>query len=160
MHFDDEFDELAALAYRTAFRILGDRGDAEDVAQETLTKALVHWQRVGSHARPWVCRVAANHAIGMLRRARRRGRIDTALASGETRTPDSPIERVDLQRALLRLSPRQREVLALRYLAGFTEAEVSVELGINVGTVKTHAHRALAELRRHIGPRQEAHADV
>jgi DNA-directed RNA polymerase specialized sigma24 family protein len=71
MLFDDEFDDLAALAYRTAFRIVGTRAEAEEIAQETMTKAFVRWRRVSRHARPWVCRVAANEAIGLLRKRNR-----------------------------------------------------------------------------------------
>ena len=60
MTFDDEFDELAGLAYQMAFQVLGSRADAEDIAQDTMTKAYVRWRRVQHHARPWVCRVAIN----------------------------------------------------------------------------------------------------
>lgn len=143
MEFEDEFDDLAGLAYRTAFRILGARPEAEEVAQETMTKALLGWNRVRSHARPWVCRVAANEAIGILRK-RRPARMELAMvqSSGETIG-----DRIDLQRALLILSKRQREVVILRYLVDLPEADVGAEFGISIGSVKTHAHRALAALR-------------
>lgn len=72
MIFDDEFDELAGLAYQMAFQVLGSLADAEEIAQDTMTKAYVRWRRVQHHARPWVCRVAINAALG---RVRRRGRI-------------------------------------------------------------------------------------
>jgi RNA polymerase sigma factor (sigma-70 family) len=141
MDFTDEFDELAQLAYRTAFRVLGSRSEAEEVAQETLTKALVRWRRVQHHARPWVCRVAANHSVGILRKRR-----PTPTDAADRRT-EIGVDRVDLQRALLTLPARQREVLVLRYLLDLPEADVARELGLRVGTVKTHAHRALAAMR-------------
>ena len=50
--FDRRFDDLAAIAYRVAFRVLGDRGDAEDVAQEALARAFARWRTVSSHAEP------------------------------------------------------------------------------------------------------------
>jgi RNA polymerase sigma-70 factor (ECF subfamily) len=143
MVFEEQFDDLAVLAYRTAFRVLGSRPESEEVAQETMTKALLRWNRIDSHARPWVCRVAANEAIGILRK-RRRGRPELAIVQP---SGDASVDRIDLQRALLTLSKRQREVLILRYLVDLPEADVGAELGISIGAVKTHAHRALAALR-------------
>jgi RNA polymerase sigma factor (sigma-70 family) len=147
MTFDDEFEELAALAYQTAFRILGSRSEAEEVAQDTMTKAYVRWRRVQSHARPWVCRVAVNGALGVLRRRRdtepHQSMPDESLQTGVA-------DRVDLQRLLSSLSRRQRDVVALRYLADMPEADVAAELGISVGTVKTHAHRGIELLRQRL----------
>lgn len=148
MTFDDEFDELADLAYQTAFRILGSRSEAEDVAQDTMVKAYLRWGRVQSHARPWVCRVAVNGSLGIVRRRRRRHTATERHGGPATDVAD----RVDLQRLLTSLSRRQRDVVVLRYLADLSEAEVAEELGISVGTVKTHAHRGLEALRQHLAP--------
>ena len=63
----------------------------------------------------------------------------------------SAIERVDLQRALLRLPKRQREVVVLRFLADLPEAEVAESLGCSTGTVKSHASRGLVALRLSLG---------
>lgn len=147
MTFDDEFDDLAALAYQTAFRILGSRSEAEEVAQDTMTKAYVRWRRVQSHARPWVCRVAVNGALGVLRR-RRDPDPHQSTAHGNFQT--GVADRVDLQRLLSSLSRRQRDVIALRYLADLPEVDVAAELGISVGTVKTHAHRGIEILRQRL----------
>ena len=147
MSFDDEFDELAALAYRTAYRILGSRPQSEDVAQDTMVKAYVRWRKVHGHARPWVCRVAANGALDIVRRRSRRHPVDDPGVSH----PAEVADRLDLQRLLSTLSRRQRDVVVLRYLADMSEADVADELGISVGTVKTHAHRAIGILREGIG---------
>lgn len=147
MTFDDEFDDLAALAYQTAFRILGSRSEAEEVAQDTMTKAYVRWRRVQSHARPWVCRVAVNGALGVLRR-RRDPEPHQSMAHDSFQT--GVADRVDLQRLLSSLSRRQRDVIALRYLADLPEVDVAAELGISVGTVKTHAHRGIELLRQRL----------
>ena len=154
MTFDDDFDELAALAYRAAFRVLGSRSEAEEVAQETMIRALVRWRRVRSHGRAWVCRVAVNEAIGIIRKRRTVELSETPARAGGQ---DGAGDRIDLQRALLTLPRRQREVLVLRYLVDLPEAEVAEELGIGLGSVKTHAHRALAAMRialpdHHSGP--------
>jgi RNA polymerase sigma factor (sigma-70 family) len=146
MIFDDEFDELAALAYQTAFRILGSRAEAQEVAQDTMIKAYLRWRTVQRHARPWVCRVAVNASLGIVRRRRRHHTVDQTPAGFQTEVAD----RVDLQRLLASLSGRQRDVVTLRYLADMSEADVADELGISVGTVKTHASRGVATLRQHL----------
>jgi RNA polymerase sigma factor (sigma-70 family) len=156
MNFDDEFDELAALAYQTAFRILGSRHEAEEVAQDTMTKAYVRWRTVQRHARPWICRVAVNGSLGIVRRRRRNQHVNEPHAGFQTAVAD----RVDLQRLLSSLSGRQRDVVALRYLADLSELEVADELGISVGSVKTHAHRGIATLRQHLDSGSPLAADV
>jgi RNA polymerase sigma-70 factor (ECF subfamily) len=145
MIFDDEFDELTTLAYQTAFRILGSRVEAEEVAQDTMVKAYVRWRKVQRHARPWVCRVAVNGALGIVRRRGRRHHVEPQVGF-QTDVAD----RIHLQRLLANLSRRQRDVVALRYLADMSEAEVADELGISAGTVKTHAHRGIEALRQHL----------
>ena len=140
--FDAEFDRLWSRAYGVAYVVLGDRGESEDVAQETMARALVRWKKVAEYAEAWVVRVAGNLAIDRIRRTQRvRGVPVRDL-------PELDAQRVDLQRALLALSPKQREVVMLRYLVDLPEAEVAHTLGCSVGTVKTHASRGLAALRR------------
>lgn len=148
MTFEERFEELAPLAYRTAFRVVGRRSEAEEIAQETMARAMQRWSRIRTHARPWVCRVAANEAIGVVRKRNRRDRI-VATHRPEPQPDDvsSSIGRLDLQRVLLDLPTRQREVVMLRFVADLTEREVADELGISLGTVKTHARRGLDALR-------------
>jgi RNA polymerase sigma factor (sigma-70 family) len=154
--FDDEFDELAALAYQTAFRILGSRAEAQEVAQDTMIKAYLRWRKVQRHARPWVCRVAVNASLGIVRRRRRPHTIEEPRSSFQTEVAD----RVDLQRLLGSLSGRQRDVVVLRYLADMSEADVADELGISVGTVKTHASRGVEALRHHLASDKQPESDL
>ncbi len=146
--FELAFDGLYRLAVRVAFRILGDRGDAEDVAQETLARAVLRWSRLHEHPEGWVTRVASNLAIDRQRKRQRRLQIPT----GPIRVVDEfDAEREDLVRALRRLPRRQREVVVMRYLGDLSESESARALGCSVGAVKTHASRGLAALRRHLG---------
>jgi RNA polymerase sigma factor (sigma-70 family) len=157
--FDDQFAELFGLAYRVAYRIVGSREDASEIAQETMARAERRWPRLADRPHGWVARVASNQAIGYWRRARRRQ--TTLLAdpgNGDRHTTPPAIdqaterwERVDLVRALQALPRRQREVVILRYLADRAEAEVAAVLGCSAGSVKTHATRGLAALRATLG---------
>lgn len=146
--FEDHFDELAAVAYRVTYRLLGSRQDAEDLTQEALTRAYQRWRTVRSHAEPWVARVAANLALDAIRRGKRRPTVSD-VGPDERPAPEgaSVVDRLELVRGLQDLPKRQREVVVLRYLADVSEAEVARELGVSIGTVKQHASRGLAALR-------------
>jgi RNA polymerase sigma-70 factor (ECF subfamily) len=143
MTFDDQFEELTGLAYRLGFRILGNRAEAEEVAQEAMIRAYTRWRTVRGYPRPWVSRVATNLAIGVLRKRR----VPPAGAEVTADGADLALERMELQRHLLSLPRRQREVVALRYLADLSEADVARGLGCSVGAVKRHARRGLEAMR-------------
>lgn len=151
--FDDRFAALAAVAYRVAYRLLGSRSDAEEIAQEALARAYVRWGSLRGHEEAWVARVATNLAIGRWRRRR----PTVALSDRHAVTlpnPDSLVlERLGLVEALARLPRRQREVMALRYLADLPEREVALAMNTSIGSVKQHAHRAIARLRLDLAPR-------
>lgn len=144
--FDDRFNELAGIAYRAAFRILGDREDARDVAQEALARAYARWSVVEPHAAPWVARVAGNEALSITRRraSRQRHRPSSVEQSDPT---DRVHERRRLVEALAALPRRQRDTVLLRYVADLPESDVARLLGCSVGTVKSQTHRALHRLR-------------
>lgn len=149
--FDDEFEMLYRLAYRVAYRLVGSRADAEDIAQEALARAYIRWRRVDGHAEAWVSRVTANLAIDALRRGTRSREVVPECPRGF----DADVAaRLDLVRSLSSLSKRQREVVILRYVADLSEETVAAQLGCSDGSVKQHASRGLAALRRH---RLEAH---
>ena len=145
------FRELFVPAYDLAYRLLGTREDAQDAASEAMARALADWKRVSTlpHLRPWVLRVTSNVAIDMVRRRRATpdgDRVGGALASAAT--DGDTEERIVLNGVLARLPRRQLEVVILRYLADLSEEDVATSLGISPGSVKTHASRGLAALRR------------
>lgn len=140
--FSDEFPRLFRVAYSVSYRVLGSRTEAEDVAQEALIRAYARWRRVEPHADAWISRVSTNLAIDRFRRLRAR-----PSPASEQEPSQFADERMDLVRALRALPKRQREVVAMRYLADLSEADVAAALGIAAGTVKAHAARGLAALR-------------
>jgi RNA polymerase sigma-70 factor (sigma-E family) len=146
--FDEAFAGLYRSAYRVAFRLLGDRTEAEDVAQEALARTFVRWRTVEPYAAAWACRVASNLSVD---RTRRRARLSGDAAPDRAAADGHAEDRVDLQRALRTLPRRQRDVVVLRYLADQPEDAVAAALGVSVGSVKTHASRGLAALRARLG---------
>jgi RNA polymerase sigma factor (sigma-70 family) len=144
--FDDAFDRLFRIAYRSAYRLLGSREDAEDVAIDALTRASLHWRKVHTDPAPWVTTVSANLAIDIWRRRKR----------SPTHQPVPSIDpldsrRIDLVRALERLPRRQRNTVVLRYFADLTESQTAQALGVSTGSVKQHTSRAMVTLKRELG---------
>jgi RNA polymerase sigma factor (sigma-70 family) len=151
--FDERAHALGKVAHQVAFRILGDREDARDITQEALARAFARWSRVGPYDEAWITRVATNLALDLARsraRARRRGgsRLASASPASGSLDPAAVVaQRRELVAVLSRLPRRQRQVVALRFLADRPEAEVAAALGCSLGTVKQHASRGLAALR-------------
>jgi RNA polymerase sigma-70 factor (ECF subfamily) len=144
--FDAAFVQLYPRCLGLAFRMLGNRQSAEDVAAETMARALLAWDRLDpDRVAGWVLRVTANQSIDLMRR---KGRV---LEVGVVNLEESTTLRLALVDALQRLPKRQREAIALRYLSDLSEAETAAALGISAGSVKTHVHRGLATLRARLG---------
>jgi RNA polymerase sigma-70 factor (sigma-E family) len=139
---------------RTAYLIVGELPEAEDLVQETLLKVARRWPRVRRMERPvaYARRILVNLALdGAARRSRGRREL-----TGET-PPDVPewdgdaaaIDTHDeLLSGLAALPPRQRSVLVLRYFLDLPEAEVAAALQCSLGTVKSTASRGLARLEQ------------
>lgn len=154
LQFEDAFEQLFTRSYHVAYRILGHSGEAEDVASDAMAKALRSWRKVRDMDAPeaWVVRVTTNLAIDTVRRNNRFA--DKAGSQGLSATvgeSSSEIDaRLDLHLLLRSLPRRQREVLALRYLADLSEAETAAILGIAQGTVKRHASRGILKMREEV----------
>lgn len=147
--FEDAYARLFGGAYQGAFRILGDRVEAEDIAQEALARCLARWKQSGGYADAFVTRVAVNLAID---RHRRLVRERTSAPERHTSSHDAQVElRADLVRALRTLSSRQRDVVVLRYFFDLPQSDVARAVGCSEGSVKRHASRGLARLRAEMG---------
>jgi RNA polymerase sigma factor (sigma-70 family) len=120
--FDVIFDDVRLLAYRAAFRLLGQAAEAEDVAAETLARVYSRWPKVAAHVRPWAITVATNLALGRGRRLATADKNRHAVARTDTQPDPHLEERFDLQAALRALPERQREVITLRFLADWSVA--------------------------------------
>jgi RNA polymerase sigma-70 factor (sigma-E family) len=137
-----------ASLMRVAFGFTGDQQLAEDLLQTALERAVLRWASVADPD-AYVRRIMYHEAVTWWRRWRRR---ETPVADPPDEVGVDPSANVDLRRlvadALLRLGPRQRTVIVLRYLDGYSEREVAEILGCSPSTVSSHASRAMAELRR------------
>jgi RNA polymerase sigma-70 factor (ECF subfamily) len=128
----------------------GDRGRAEDWLQDAFVQA---WQRLhqlrNDTAFPaWLKRLAVNLALG----DQRRGRLALANEMPEPAAPEPPwpAADLDLERAIVGLPERARQVLVLFHLAGLGHAEIGEAMGIDPGTSKAQLHRARTLLKERL----------
>jgi RNA polymerase sigma-70 factor (ECF subfamily) len=132
----------------------GDRGVAEEVAQEAMARAWERWDEVARLDNPagWTYRVAFNLAVsrGRSRQAERRAQ-QRALAGIRTEAApaseaDVP-ERIAVRAALAALPPRQRAAVVLRYYGQLSVAETAEAMGCAAGTVRALTAQGVDRLR-------------
>jgi RNA polymerase sigma-70 factor (ECF subfamily) len=142
--------------FRLAYLMLGDAGDAEDVAQEVFIRAFRYLDGYDPTRplMPWLLGITANRARNRRRAVGRYlhhiGRL-ARLASEETTDPESEAaQNTDAQAlwlAVRRLSASDQEIIYLRYFLALSVEETAVTLDIATGTVKSRLARALERLR-------------
>lgn len=153
------FEELVHLTHRRvyslAYRLVGDRHDAEDVAQDAYLRIFRGLDGFREEARfeTWMYRIVTNSAMSVLRR---RGRFGVIVRDEDldVAVPDRPAEqaadRDSLVRAMEVLPSGQRTVLWLKDVYGLSCREIGDELGIEEGAVKVRLHRARKRLRERL----------
>ena len=152
--------------YTIALRLLGDRRDAEEVAQDALVRAFRAMrayprERVAAlRLRPWLASIAVNLARNRRRRLDDRhppGSLEPMLDAGFDPPTDGRVApettaarretKRELAGVLLLLTPAVRAAVVLRHIDGLSVAEVAEALDRPEGTVKAQVHRGLRELR-------------
>lgn len=152
----DEFNTLFMNEYARvvgiAQRVLLDRAEAEDVAQEVFLAFHLRHSSAEQFAPAWLHRAAWHAALNKLRGNRRRVQREAGHGGAAAMT-DSFAERAAdrqmLREAMRRIPARSAAVLALRY-SGLSYAEVAAALGVGVGQVGTMLRRAEVKLRQEV----------
>jgi len=153
--------DYRARLENVAYRILGDRADAEDVVQQVFLG--LHRSRFRGASSLWtyLYRAAVNGAVNVLRSRRRQHARQVELVAQEhvRPRPEGPESRVlegemlgEVARALMAVRPRHRRVLVLRIVWGLTNAEIAEREGVPLATVGTWLRRGRAELHRALRP--------
>lgn len=149
-----------------AFRLLGDRAEAEDLAQEAmlrLWRAAPGWRPGEAKITTWLYRVVTNLATDRLRARGRRGTLaldDAPEPADETPGAEAQLIEADrmgaLHRALAALPDRQREAVVLRHLEGLPNPEIAAILGVGVEAVESLTARAKRALAAALGGQRAA----
>jgi RNA polymerase sigma-70 factor (ECF subfamily) len=141
--------------YAYAASLLRDRAAAEDVTSLAFERAYRRRRRFSaSRGTPeaWIFGIARNAALDELRRRKRRATLESDPID---LVADAPDERADLafrrevvRRALGRLDARERELVALKFAGGLSNAEIARVLGVSESNAGTRLHRTMEKLRR------------
>jgi RNA polymerase sigma-70 factor (ECF subfamily) len=144
-------------------RMLGDRYEAEDVAQEAFLRAyrsLPTYRGDGPFG-AWVWRIAMRLAVARLKQRRPDLQADPSRAAGwlvdldRTADPVGSLlgeeQRRQVADAISTLPDAQRQVVSLRFFADHSLEQIASETGAPIGTVKSRLHRGLLSLRRRLG---------
>ena len=150
--FEAIFREHYRTVYRTAYGVTGSTQDAEDVAQ-TVFLRLVH----GRTSREWknpaayLYRAAVNESLTLIRARKRQARnadAERAAVASESASPDG---RRDIHRrlyeAVAELGRKAAEILILRYVHDYSDAQIAKLLGTSRGTIAVSLYRSRARLR-------------
>jgi RNA polymerase sigma-70 factor, ECF subfamily len=153
----------ARSAYSLAYRMMGSRSTAEDVAQEAFLSA---WRAGGAYdstrgsVRTWLLGMVHNRAIDAMRRGRVREfpRVDDERAAEQVESGDrTDVEAARrheagvIRTALEALPAEQSRVIELAYFGGFTQTEIAEMVAAPVGTVKGRMRLGLQKLREDLG---------
>src|SRR6516162_3005706 len=167
---EELFQRYRGVAYRVAYRLLGQEADALDAVQDGFVKALTHLSgfQGRSSFKTWLLRVVSNASLDLGRQRGRRealsldaAQVDETLHIGLL-APDEAadgLERADLRvlldRALDTLSDVQRQTFVLHVDAGLSYREVADVLGISIGTVMSRLYYARQKLRVYLTERMK-----
>jgi RNA polymerase sigma-70 factor (ECF subfamily) len=150
--FIAEYPRVVAIANR----VLANRHEAEEVAQEVFLSFHKNHDPQAPYARPWLYRAASHSALNVVRGNKRRvvREVAGALpADALSEDPQGIVEQQEqrqlVRQAMRRLPTRSASVLALRY-SGLSYAEVAGAMGVSVGQVGTLLRRAEARLRTEV----------
>jgi RNA polymerase sigma-70 factor (ECF subfamily) len=156
--FETLYHQHAARLYTLACRMAGSPEDGEDLLQEIFLQA---YRKLGSFKGDaaigtWLYRLALNHCLDYVRsRQAKMNKLTDTLDADTSIQPtarrDTPIARLDLERALERLPDGCREAFVLHDVEGFDHKEVGRLLGIAEGTSKSQVFKARMKLRALLG---------
>jgi RNA polymerase sigma-70 factor (ECF subfamily) len=166
--FRELLERFRRPVFSLVYRMIGDREQAEDLAQESFVKAFNNLDSYNPHYRfsSWLFKIANNHAIDHLRRARLatvsiHGSPHAANAEREEETrivlesqDESPEQEMlalelgsEIEEAIAQLRSDYRTAVILRHIENRPYEEIAEIMEVPIGTVKTFLHRARAELR-------------
>jgi RNA polymerase sigma-70 factor (ECF subfamily) len=140
--------------YAYVATVLGDRVLAEDVTALAFERAYRRGRLFNprrGNERAWLFGIARNAALDELRRRKRTGPL-LHEPSAEPETSDdlaeAALRRASLRAALAALTPRERELIALKFHAGLSNAEIARVLRVSESNAGTRLHRTITKLRR------------
>ena len=160
--FQEFYRKFSGLLYSAIHRVLNDHQDTEDIMQEVLMQI---WQKAHLYepdkGKPltWITTMARNRAIDRIRSKQRRSRLnddfeqESRVAQREFDSDTSDLvasgeNDAVVQKAVMELTPEQREAIQLAYFKGLTQSEIADKLNEPLGTVKARIRRGVQRLEQ------------
>ncbi len=152
LDFERLYEAYRGRVYSTAYRMLSNRADAEDVTQDVFVKVFKKLKsfRGDSAVSTWIYRIAINACLDFRRRRRRRQTISIEEGIEVGSAPLSVVRLIES--ALPNMAEGYRQVFVLHDIQGLKHEEIGKILGITEGASKSQLHRARAFLRRELAP--------
>ena len=167
----DAFAEIVEIysnsIYQLGYRMLGNRHEAEDIAQEAFIRAYVNIKSFNQDLKfsTWLFRIATNLCIDRIRKKKPDYYLDAEVSGTDGLTmysqlasnspiPEQELESLELQESvqkeILKLPEKYRSVIVLKYIEELSLNEISEILDLPLGTVKTRIHRGREALRQQL----------
>jgi RNA polymerase sigma-70 factor (ECF subfamily) len=150
VQIDDLIERHKAMVFRTAWRILGEKSDAEDITQEVFLRL---YKTKEEPSAPWIYRITVNLCLDQIRK-RKPQATESTLETLQSSQPN-PEQQLELEqkqqrlaRLIAKLPERERACLVLRDLEGLNSREVASILDCTEETVRTSIHRAKEKLKQ------------
>ena len=165
----DLYDRYGTVLYTVAYRVVGQRADAEEVVVEAFAQA---WRDAGrfeasrGSVAAWLTMIARSRALDLVRARGRREKLAASAAvsgldagpaavdhgaSSTDRTEEDERQRM-VRQAMASLSPPQRQAIELAFFEGLSQSEIAERLNEPLGTVKTRVRLGMQKLRESLRP--------
>jgi RNA polymerase sigma-70 factor (ECF subfamily) len=163
------YDRYGQVLYAVAYRIVGQRADAEEVVLDSFAQAwrdASRFEAARGSVAGWLTTIARSRALDLVRSRARRDRITATAAADRPGTspgmggwrvdPSSGVDhaerRAQVQQALESLSPPQRRAIELAFFEGLSQSEIAELLQEPLGTIKTRVRLGMQKLRESLRP--------
>jgi RNA polymerase sigma-70 factor, ECF subfamily len=152
------YDAYGSALFGIVFRIVGKHDLAEQVLQDAFVKIWRNgpkYDATKGRLFTWMLNIARNTAIDAIRSAgyrqdKQTTGVDAGIYAMQAETPDPHL--MDVRDIVQRLDEKYRIIVQKIYFEGYSHADLSDELDIPIGTIKTRLRAAIQELRQHVGP--------
>ena len=151
------YDNYSGALFGIIYKMLEDRELAEDVLQEAFVKIwnnFIHYDSSKGRLFTWMINLTRNLTIDTLRskgykKSRKISRDENSVSNYQDKNsaPDK-FDTIGIRKQVANLKPEQKSIIDLAYFSGYTQEEISKEIGIPLGTVKTRMRSAILELRK------------
>ncbi|NNC94750.1 MAG: RNA polymerase sigma factor [Chitinophagales bacterium] len=153
--FEVLYDKYSAALFGVVTKIVRSEEIGQDVMQEAFVKI---WKKIHSYDSSkgslftWMLNISRNTAIDKWRKIKREQKVeiqtDESVVGIQNQHTSINIDSIGLKELVDKLTPEQKLVVEYIYFNGYTQQEVSDELGIPLGTVKSRVRKAVIELRK------------